>query len=171
MVLYGFFIYGPHGGPMGPMGPMGPWGPRPQAPSWRNPSITITSLSLRKQASRDCLINGAATVYLSASTQAYPRKIGHQLNSSDFSGNLGFRTRDWFHWIRLEILCYLVVFMCPELRYRPGSGKNGFWDPPFPKQVLTSMLELYWVHLIFRPRGPKPYFPALGPFKTGRGRV
>ena len=27
------------------------------------------------------------------------------------------------------------------------------------------------LHPIFRPRFPKPYFPAPGPVKTGRGRV
>ena len=36
--------------------------------------------------------------------------------------------------LRLEILCYLVVFMCPEHRYGPGSGKNRFWDTPLKKK-------------------------------------
>ena len=48
-----------------------------------------------------------------------------------FSGNLGFRPRDWSHRIRSEIPCYFVVFMCPELRYGVGSDKNWFLGNPF----------------------------------------
>ena len=58
-------------------------------------------------------------------------KIAHQLKSSFFcQEHLGVRPRDWSHWIRLEIRCHFMVFMCPELRYGPGSDKNRFWDTP-----------------------------------------
>ena len=39
--------------------------------------------------------------------------------------------------------------------------------------LAASVAEFFEVPLIplFRPRAPKDYFPAPGPFKTGRGRV
>jgi len=63
-----------------------------------------------------------------------PRKIRTPMEQINFPGNLGFRPRDWSHWICLEILCWLEVFMCAEHRYGPGSGRNRFWDTPSPKK-------------------------------------
>jgi len=64
-------------------------------------------------------------------------KFGHQLKSSNFfSRNMGFRPRDWSHWICLEILCRLVVLMCPKHRFGPGSGKKSIVGHPFQKKVL-----------------------------------
>jgi len=42
-----------------------------------------------------------------------PRKIRTTIKKFEllFPGNLGFRHLDWSHWIRLEILCRLVVFV------------------------------------------------------------
>ena len=45
------------------------------------------------------------------------------------SGNLGCRSRDWFDWICLELLCYLV-FMRPEHRYGSGSGRKSILGHP-----------------------------------------
>jgi len=46
-----------------------------------------------------------------------------------------FRPKDLSHWIRLEIQCYVVIFMCPEMRYGPGSDRIDF-GTPLPQQSL-----------------------------------
>jgi len=53
---------------------------------------------------------------------------------------MGFRPRDWSDWIRFDILCRLVVFMCPKIRYGPGSGKTRFGDTSHQK-TIQSMFE------------------------------
>jgi len=49
--------------------------------------------------------------------------------------NLAFRPLDGPDWIRLEIPSCFVVFMFPDLRYRPGSDQIRFRDTPPKKQV------------------------------------
>jgi len=60
-----------------------------------------------------------------------------------FGGNMGFKPRGCCHWTSPESPCYVVVFMCPELRYGPGSNENRLWDTPSKKQIET-MLGFCW---------------------------
>jgi len=53
-------------------------------------------------------------------------------------GSLAFEPRDVPHWIRP---CYFVVFMCPELRYGPVSGKNDFGTPLPNKRVKVCLIS------------------------------
>ena len=41
----------------------------------------------------------------------------------------------------------------------------------FPRIILVMDIIKHHLNLIFRPRVPKPYFPARGLVKTGRGHV
>jgi len=78
-----------------------------------------------------------------------------------------FEPRDWSQWIRLEISCYFVVFMCPELRYGPESDKKGRFEPRDWSQWIHLEISLYFVvfmcpELRYRPESEKMKIQAPG---------
>ena len=78
---------------------------------------------------------------------AIPWKIRTPITKSKtfFPGNMGFRPRDWYHWIRLEIPCCLVVFVRPAADLDSDLTKIDFGTPRPKKNKVCPISAGYQV--------------------------
>ena len=69
-----------------------------------------------------------------------PPKIEHQLKKHVVSWKSGFQALGPASLDSSPKYYYFRVFMCPELRYGPGSDTNRVWDTPSKTNLKISSI-------------------------------